>query len=142
MGQFAVMDGSSEVRTDTLFINCDAVCEWITNPSSTPYEQWWPFLPSAIAEMFVCALQIREAPLSHVIMPANAESIPEMLIRMFESFRRLCFVYDGSEFPDRPDATISQMILECQAENQEVGASVSWFVRAKKVFDAEKDYRG
>ena len=142
VGQFAVMDGSSEVRTDTLFINCDAVCEWITNPSSTPYEQWWPFLPSAIAEMFVCALQIREAPLSHVIMPANAESIPEMLIRMFESFRRLCFVYDGSEFPDRPDATISQMILECQAENQEVGASVSWFVRAKKVFDAEKITEG
>jgi hypothetical protein len=142
VGQFVVMDGSSEVKTDTLFINCDDICEWIDNPSSTTAVQWWPLLPSPIAEMFTSILQIREAPFQQVIMPANTESIPESLIRMFESFRRLCFVFDRSEFPDRPDATVSQIILECQAKNQKMGASVSWFVRAKKVFDAEKIAEG
>jgi len=135
-GQFVVMDGSSGVRTDTLFINCDAICEWITDPTSTTAVQWWPLLPTPIAEMFTRTLQIREAPLKQVIMPAGTESIPVSLIRLFESLRRLCFVFDGAEFPDRPDATTGRIISECQAENPEQGKMLAWFVRAKQVFDA------
>lgn len=142
VGQFVVMDGSSEVRTETLFVDCDAVCEWITNPTSTTNVQWLPLLPSPIAEMLVRTLQIRDTPPKQSIMPVNADSIPVCLIRLFESFRHLCFVFDGSELPDRPDATGDQIILECQAENNKKGATVSWFVQAKKVFDAEKIAEG
>jgi hypothetical protein len=136
VGQFVVMVASLEIRTDTLFVNCDALYEWITNPTSTLDVQWWPLLPSPIAEMFKRILQMREAPLKQVIMPANEETIPVSLISTFESIRRLCFVFDGAEFPDRPDATVGQIISECQAENPEQGKMLAWFVRAKQVFDA------
>lgn len=142
VGQFVVMDGSSEVRTETLYVNCDAVYEWIANPTSTTDVKWFPLLPSPIAEMFLKTLQIRDAPPEQSIMPVNADSIPGCLIRMFESFRHLCFVFDGAEFPDRPDATIDQIILDCQAESKKKGATVSWFVKAKKVSDAEKITEG
>jgi hypothetical protein len=142
VGQFVVMDGALEIKTDTLFVNCDAIYEWITNPTSTTDMQWLPLLPSPIAEIFVRTLQVRDAPPKKAMMPVNADAIPECLIRLFESFRHLCFVFDGSEFPDHPDATVSQIVAECQAENQEMGASISWFIRAKKVFDAVKIAEG
>lgn len=142
VGQFAVMDGSSEVRTDTLFVNCNAVYEWVTKPSSTTDVQWWLLLPSAITEMFARALQIREKPLKQIIMPANEGTIPVSLIRPFESIWRLCFVFDGAEFPDRPDATAGRIISECQAENPAQGKMLAWFVRAKQVFDAVQGIDG
>lgn len=138
VGQFVVMDGSLEVRAETLFINCDAVWDWITDPTSSKDVQWWALLPSSIAEMFTGALQIRAGPLKQVIMPEKTESIPLGLVRMFESLRRLSFVFDGTEFPDQPHTTLDQIMLECQTENKEQGATVSWFVRAKKILDAEK----
>jgi hypothetical protein len=136
VGQFAVMYASSEVKTDTLFVNCDAVYEWITNPISTPDVQWWTLLPAPITEMFTSALQIRDAPVKQVIRPANEETIPVSLIRPFEAIWRSCFVFDGAEFPDRPDATVGRIISECQAENPEQGKMLTWFVKAKRVFDA------
>lgn len=142
VGQFVVIDGSSEVNTDTLFINYDAVYEWINNPTSTTDVRWWPLLTTPIAEILTKTLQIRETPLNQVIMPADVESIPKNLIRLFESLRRLCFVFDGTKLPDRPDATESQMILECQTDDRQIGEFVSWFVRAKKVFNAEKIEEG
>ena len=142
VGQFVLMVASSEVRTDTFFVNYDALYEWITNPTSTPDVQWWPLLPSSIVEMLTRILQMREAPLEQVIMPANPESIPVCLIRLFESLRRLCFLFDGAKLLDRGDITADRIISECQANSDKQGATASWFVRAKKVFDAEKTEEG
>jgi len=137
VGQFAVMDGSIMVRTETLFIHWDAICEWIDNPSSSTDARWWSLLPFPIARLFTIILQIRKEPLVNVGIPEDTESIPKNLIHMFETIRRMCFIFDGSKFPDRSDATLSQVITELLGENQQMAAFISWFVRAKKIFDAE-----
>lgn len=142
VAQFVVMAGSSEVRTNTFYFNDDAFNKWLSNPSSTTNEQWCTILPSPLAEMFDKILHIRAAPIRQVNLPVNAESIPVRLMRLFEVFRRLCFLFDGANLPERPDVTQDIIISESRDENQEIGATVSWFVRAKKVCDAEKITEG
>ena len=81
------------------------------------------------------ALQIRDTKQSQVALPANIESIPQEIRQLFESLRRLCFVFDDAELPDNPDATNEQIVEKMQLENDKAGGTASWFIQAQKALD-------
>lgn len=143
IGQFLVMaERSDEVRTNTLYINCDDIYDWLINPTSTTDVQWWSLLPSSIAEIFEKTLEISITPLKEFILPANADSIPMSLMSIFETFRCLCFVFDDSKLPDLPDTKAALIISVLQAKNPIIGETASWYVRAKQVLSTDKIEEG
>jgi hypothetical protein len=129
VGQFLQI--GSDMRTETLFFNIEALYEWISKSDSTTHTQWWSLLPSFLASSLKIIIHARDEVLEKISFPVDSHSIPQKLMSFFELFRRLCFLYDGSVLPDRPNSTVDQIIEECKSADSEIGAAVVWYNKAK-----------
>lgn len=142
VGCFAVSHAGRPVRTSTLYVDCPAITQWISNAVENDSPTWLSILNNPLRSFFETALSIRERPQRIVHLPDLISDLPEELQAFFTTLRSCSAIFDDSLLPDKPEMLPEQVAEVHSTVCKPAAALLVWYLKANAFVRDDESARG
>lgn len=137
VGLFAIESHGKTVETETLFLDCEAICQWIADTHETPRPSWWSLLPRDLEKMLSLLLKLKFECIPELPSLDEIGEIPPFISNFFKILCICGSIMDDLYFYELEEEENGQIFARMHTLNPQAEQFLSWYSRAKKFCNAE-----